>query len=267
MRIPGQGREGSRLYRTAAAAAAVLVLLAVFELAPRLGILPSDSFPTSSSVISETFALLGEASFWNDLGDTMVAWALGLGMAVLAAVPLGLLIGRTPVLYHALRFPIEFLRPIPSVALVPLAVVLLGVGVEMKAFLAAFACFWILLFQTIYGVHAVETVTLDTARAFGLGTVMTLRKVVLPSAAPYIATGVRIAASVSLILAVTAEVVVGSPGIGQAIEVARSAQAIAKMYALILATGFVGVIINMLVYRVEASVLAWHPSHRPRSAA
>lgn len=253
-------RAGRRL---APALGATALLLAALELAPRIGLLPERSFPTSSAVLAEAAVALGDGGFWADVWDTAAAWAGGLGIAIAAAVPLGLLIGRVEALYHALRFPIEFLRPIPSVALVPLAVVLLGTGVEMKVFLAAFACFWILLFQTIYGVHAAEPVALDTARAYGLSGMQTLRYVVLPGAGPYIATGVRIAASVALILAVTAEIVVGSPGIGQAIEVARNGRAIEKMYALILITGALGVIINKGVMAVEGRLLGWHASHRP----
>ena len=91
-----------------------------------------------------------------------------------------------------MRFVVEFLRPIPSVALVPLAVLIYGVGLESKVFLAAFASFWPLFVQTLYGVQDVDPVATDTARSFGLGRFERLWRIKLPSAVPYIATGLRI---------------------------------------------------------------------------
>ena len=86
-------------------------------------------------------------------------------------MPAGILIGSSRWAYRALRVPIEFLRPIPSVALIPLAVLVYGTGLQSKVFLAAFASFWPMLIQTIYGVQDVDPVATDTARSFGLGRV------------------------------------------------------------------------------------------------
>ena len=122
------------------------------------------------------------------------------------------MIGSSRLLYRALRGVIEFLRPIPSVALIPLAILIYGTGLQSKVFLAAFASFWQLLVATLYGVQDVDPVATDTARSFGLGRIQRLFRVTLPSAVPYIATGIRIASAVSLILTVTAELVIGSAG-------------------------------------------------------
>jgi ABC-type nitrate/sulfonate/bicarbonate transport system permease component len=105
-------------------------------------------------------------------------------------------------------------------------------------------------------------VTTDTARTFGLGRVERLWRIKLPSAQPYIATGIRISSTVALILAVTAEVVIGSPGLGRSINLARSGGAVELMYALILATGILGWLLNVVAARAERRVLHWHPSHR-----
>ena len=92
-------------------------------------------------------------------------------------------------------------------------------------FLAAFAATWPLLMQTLYGVQDVDPVATDTARSFGFSRAQRLLRVTLPSAVPYIATGVRISAAVALILAVTAELVIGSPGLGREINIARQGEA------------------------------------------
>ena len=185
---------------------------------------------------------------------------LGLGIAIAAGVPAGLLIGSSRWAYRALRVPIEFLRPIPSVALIPLAVLIYGTGLESKVFLAAFASFWPLLIQTIYGVQDVDPVATDTARAFGLGRFARMWRVTVPSAVPYIATGIRISSAVALILAVTAELVIGSAGLGREINTASSGGNVELMYALIIATGLLGWALNLAAQAVEKRVLHWHPS-------
>jgi ABC-type nitrate/sulfonate/bicarbonate transport system permease component len=240
--------------------------LALWELLTRTDVLPRRHVPTMTDTVAELFDLLGTADFWSAVGNTMQGWALGLGIATGLAIPLGIVIGSAPLLYRSVRFVIEFLRPIPSVALIPLAVLVYGTGLESKVFLAAFASFWPLFVQTLYGVRDVDPVTLDTARSFGLGRAERLWRIKLPSAVPYIATGIRISSAVALILAVTAELVIGSAGLGRAINVARSGGAVELMYALIIATGIIGWLLNIATTRAERRVLHWHPSHRTVAA-
>ena len=141
-----------------------------------------------------------------------------------------------------------------------------GTGLESKVFLAAFASTWPLLMQTLYGVQDVDPVATDTARSFGLTRPQRLVYVTLPSAVPYIATGVRISAAVALILAVTAELVIGAPGLGREINIARQSEAVDVMYALIAVTGLLGWGVNVLFSRLERRVLHWHPSQRAQVA-
>jgi ABC-type nitrate/sulfonate/bicarbonate transport system permease component len=241
---------------------AVAGALALWELLTRTGILNPDHIPTMTETVARLAELLGESSFWSAVGSTLQGWALGLGIAAALAIPLGILIGSSATAHRAVRFVVEFLRPIPSVALVPLAVLIYGVGLESKVFLAAFASFWPLFVQTLYGVRDVDPVATDTARSFGLNGLQRLIRVKLPSAVPYIATGLRISSSVALILAVTAEIVIGSAGLGREINIARQGGAIELMYALIITTGLLGWALNIATTRAERRVLHWHPSHR-----
>ncbi|WP_324274917.1 ABC transporter permease [Blastococcus brunescens] len=114
----------------------------------------------------------------------MQGWAIGLGISILLAAPLGVLIGSNAYLDRATRATVEFLRPVPSVALLPLAILVLGISMDMKIFLVAFATFWPILVQAIYGVQDVDPVARDTARSFGVGRVAIFFRVTLPSAAP-----------------------------------------------------------------------------------
>jgi ABC-type nitrate/sulfonate/bicarbonate transport system permease component len=245
----------------------VLGVLALFELLPRIGVLPSDHFPPISETLSTLFDQLGESRFWEAVCNTLEGWALGLGIAAGLAIPIGIVIGSSRLLYRASRGLIEFLRPIPSVALIPLAILIYGTGLQSKVFLAAFASFWQVLVATLYGVQDVDPVATDTARSFGFSRPQRLLRVTLPSAIPYIATGIRIASAVSLILTVTAELVIGAAGLGRSINLARSGGNEELMYALILATGVLGLLLNAVFQRVERRVLHWHPSKRTARAA
>jgi ABC-type nitrate/sulfonate/bicarbonate transport system permease component len=241
---------------------AVLLLLALWEVVVRAGLIPETSIPPATSAIGELATQLVETTLWKAVGNTLEGWVIGLGLAVLLGVPAGILIGSSRWAYRALRVPIEFLRPIPSVALIPLAVLVYGTGLQSKIFLATFASFWPLLIQTIYGVQDVDPVATDTARAFQLGRFERLWRITVPSAVPYIATGIRIASAVALILCVTAELVIGSAGLGREINSASSGGNIDLMYAMIIATGLLGWLINIAATMIERRVLHWHPSQR-----
>jgi ABC-type nitrate/sulfonate/bicarbonate transport system permease component len=241
---------------------AVVLLLLLWEAVVRAGLIPESSIPPASAAIGELVTEIGTAEMWKAVGNTLQGWAIGLGIAIGLGVPAGILIGSNRWIYRALRVPIEFLRPIPSVALIPLAVLVYGTGLESKVFLAAFASFWPLLLQTIYGVQDVDPVATDTARAFGLSRTSRLWRITLPSAVPYIATGIRISSAVSLILCVTAELVIGSAGLGRQINAASSGGNVELMYALIIATGLLGWLLNIAATMGERRVLHWHPSQR-----
>src|SRR6185295_20071163 len=103
--------------------------------------------------------MLQTGAFWTALLQTVRGWALGLGIATALAVPLGILLGSSDFAARAFRVPIEFLRPIPSAALIPVLFLTLGTNVKSEVFLATFGAFWPLLVQTIYGVRDVDPVT------------------------------------------------------------------------------------------------------------
>jgi ABC-type nitrate/sulfonate/bicarbonate transport system permease component len=237
-------------------------VLVLFDVLPRIGVLPERHFPPISKSLATLADQLTQSEFWTAVGNTLEGWALGLGIAAALAIPLGIVIGSSRLLYRACRGVIEFLRPVPSVALVPLAILIYGSGLKSKVFLAVFATFWQLIVQVLYGVQDVDPVATDTARSFGFSRVQRLFRVTLPSSVPYIATGLRIGSAVSLILVVTAELVIGSAGLGRSINLARSGGDVRLLYALIIATGILGLLLNAIFIQAEKRVLHWHPSHR-----
>lgn len=250
------------LRNAAAPGAAVLAVLATMQALVLAGVLPARSFPLVTDMLAAFVQEVKGLVFWQALAHTLGGWAGGLLIAVLTAVPLGIMLGSSRLLYAMARTVIEFLRPVPSVALIPLAVLVFGTGMQSKLFLVSFAAFWPLLVQTIYGVQDTDPVARDTARVFGLGPIATFFYVTLPGTLPFIATGFRVASATALILAVTAELVIGSPGLGALIETARSGGAIATAYAMIMATGLLGWGLNSISLLFQKRVLHWHPSHR-----
>lgn len=242
--------------------AGILGFLATWELIPRLGLIDAKYLPPASEVVMALVRDLGLTAFWVSVGETMKAWFLGLVLAIVLAVVLGFVIGSSTFLRRATNSTVEFLRPIPSVALIPLAVLLFGVKLESSLMLITYAAFWQVLIQVLYGVADVDMVANNTAKTYGLGPLARIRYVVFPTALPYLMTGVRLAATVALVLAITAELVIGSPGLGREIALAQSGGAISGMYALVLATGLIGVVINALMRLIEKKTLSWHSSVR-----
>ncbi|MFF6947396.1 ABC transporter permease [Streptomyces iakyrus] len=243
-----------------AAGCAVFVLLC--ETVPRLGLVDEDHFPPAGRIAGALGRELADAAFWSALGDTLTGWALGLAIAVSAGVVAGVVISVVPYLREVTASTIEFLRPIPSVALIPLAVLLYGTELRSVLLLVGYAAFWQVLIQVLYGVRDVDPVAEETARSYGLGGWARVRHLLWPTALPYVMTGVRLAAAVALILAVTAELVIGAPGLGARIAVAQTSQAVPEMYALIVVTGVLGLLINVGARAVERRALAWHQSVR-----
>ena len=236
--------------------------LALWELVSRTELISQQDLPAMSTSVDALWSLVQTGHFWGAFGDTVRGWALGLAVATALAVPIGVALGSSDLAAAAFRVPIEFLRPIPSAALIPLLFLTLGTNIRSEIFLAAFGAFWPLLVQTMYGVRDVDPVAMETARSFGVGRLERLSRITLPSAVPYIATGMRISSTVSLILAFTAELFMAIPGLGQKVNFAQAYGLDEQLYAYALATGFLGVAIHVVSSAVERRGLRWHPSQR-----
>mgnify|MGYP000977573575 CR=1 FL=1 len=257
-----RARTGSAVPNAVWGLIGIVVFLGIWELLPALGIVQAAYLPPASEVLATLAFDLTLTAFWVAVGETLLAWFIGLLAAVPLALVLGLVIGMSPFLRRATNSTIEFLRPIPSVALIPLAVLLFGTKIESSLMLIIYACFWQVLIQVLYGVADVDNVAMQTARSYGFSRFQRIRDVIFPTMLPYLMTGIRLGAAVALILAITAELIIGSPGLGKEIQLAQSGGAIAGMYALIVATGLLGVVINLCMRVVEKRVLSWHASVR-----
>jgi ABC-type nitrate/sulfonate/bicarbonate transport system permease component len=260
---PAPGPVARVLRRNAALGAlGFACFLGLLELLPRIGVVEPEYLPPLTEILGALGTLTGEAGFWTALLDTLQGWFLGLLIAVVLGVVVGFVIGTVPVLRELTASTIEFLRPIPSVALIPVAVIAFGASLRSVLMLVVYAAFWQVLVQVLYGVNDVDPVARDTARTFGLGRWARIVHVTWPTALPYVFTGVRLAAAVALILAVTAELIIGAPGLGAEISEASQGAAVPRMYALVLVTGVIGVVVNVGFRTAERRLLSWHASVR-----
>lgn len=259
-----QRRAGGdlRWARRAQASSGIVVFLILWELIPRLGVVSPDAMTPFTRVVITLLDGAATSEFWTTLLETLRTWSIGMGVSVAAGVALGIIVGLVGPLREATHSTVEFLRPIPSVALIPLAVLIFGTGFQSGVMLIVYAAFWQVLLQVLYGIQDVDPVALDTARVYRFGVGARIRYVVWPTALPYVFTGIRLASSVALVLAITAELVIGTPGIGSVIANARASGNNPTMYAYVLVAGILGVLINVLARAAEKRFMWWHASIR-----
>lgn len=260
-------RRGFRPRRALLGIGGIVVLLAIWEIVVRGGLIDARFLPPPSEVIPRLFQILVVSEFWIAVGQTMGQWAAGLAIALVLGCILGVIIGLSPFLRRATHSTVEFLRPVPSVALIPLAVLLFGVGPEASLLLIVYAAFWQIFIQVLYGVADVDSVAMSTGRSYGFSTWQRVRDIVFPTTLPFVMTGLRLGAAVALILAITAQLIIGTPGLGLTIAQAQNGGQYATMYALILATGFLGILINLGTRLLERGLLSWHQSVREETAS
>ncbi|KAA9158084.1 ABC transporter permease subunit [Amycolatopsis acidicola] len=243
-------------------AVSVLVTFALLQLLGVTGILSRSSFPLATEVLARLGTMLTGAAFWGSVGDSLAQTLLGLVIGTAIAVPLGLLLGRFPLAERALRPSVEFLRPIPSVALLPLVILTAGVGLAGAVILTSLSSLWLVLVLSIRGARTADPVAEQTLKSFGVPAAARLYRLVLPSALPFIVTGVRIACSVSLVVAITVELLGGMPGLGKDVGASLQAGDQTGIYAYTVAAGLLGLVLNFAFVPVENKLLSWHSSRR-----
>jgi NitT/TauT family transport system permease protein len=252
----------SLVHRTATAfrvALGILIFFLILEFVTSLELVPPVYLPRASTVVRRMVELLQDPKFLKHVLATLHAWAVGLGLAILISVPIGILIGTSELAYKMSSPLIELMRPIPSVALIPLGILLWGQGFSMKIILVAYATTWPILFNTVYGVHDVDPIAVQTARCFGLKQAAILRRINLPSAAPFIFTGIRISASIGLIVVIAAELLASADsGIGSFILfVSSSGGQMDSVLAGAAIAGIIGAMINSALGLIDRRFFAW----------
>jgi len=191
--------------------------------------------------------------------------AVGYFFATLVGITIGIVIGSFKRIYQLLDPLLQFWRAIPATAIIPVGILLIGIGDQMKMVVICFGAMWPILINSADGARLVPTERLDTARIFGLKPIETLLRVILPSATPMIAAGMRTGLSIAFIMIVVSEMIGSTDGLGYYILQAQRTFAIPEMYGGILLLAILGYLLNTGFVQVERRVLAWHYGQSART--
>lgn len=178
-------------------------------------------------------------------------------LASLLGILLGAMIGVSETARAYIEPTLEFLRPLPASAMMPVAIVLLGLSDSMVLAVIAFGALWPMLLATVHGFAAVEPRLYQVSRALGLSRASIIWKIALPSAMPDILAGMRIGLTIALILAVVGEMLASRPGLGQAILLAARSFQSADLYAGVVLLGLIGYGSSVLLSAAESRLLRW----------
>jgi NitT/TauT family transport system permease protein len=252
-RGPRLGLLMQKLLRTLATIGAVLL---VWEVVARL-FFPPYILPPPSSVGAAMGRIIADGTLLKHLQVSLGRALSGFLIAAALAIPMGMITAWWKALDDTVGSALELLRPIPSLALIPLAIVWLGLGEVSKVALIAYACFFSIYVNTHAGVRNVDPLYIKVMKIYGNGTWDILTKVVLYSMLPYVFTGLRYSAAVALILLVAVELVGAQSGLGFFLTQAQSFFLVPELFATIVVFGVLGFLANLLILTLEKRVIRW----------
>lgn len=237
--------------------AAIVALLLAWELAPRFGLVDGTFLPPFSEVAQAWWELVANGQLADNAQASLVRSFSGFGIAVAVSVPLGLLIGWYRPVADLLNPLLQVFLNTAALALLPVFVLLLGIGETSKISIVVYACAWPILFNTISAVRTVDPTLLRLAKSMDLSALRLFQKVILPASVPTIFTGIRLAGAVSIVVLVAAEMIGAKAGLGYLINASQYNFAIPQMYAGIVTISVIGVAFNQLLVAVEKRLSSW----------
>lgn len=245
----------------------ILIQVAAFVLAGGVWGVASLLFPASTlPPPTAVFARLGElaltAGFWSAVGITLGTFAVGLVICIVVGVPLGLAIGASTIATQSTRLLFDFLRTIPPIAILPLLLLVLGADFEMVLVLAVGGAIWPILIQSIYAARQGETLLVEMSAAYRIPRAWFIRHVFVPGAIPFVMTGLRLGTTICLLLTISGQLLGAAPGVGYEIANAQAYYDNTRMYAYVIVSALIGLIVNGGFWALQRRLLRWHPSVR-----
>lgn len=238
---------------------AILALLAIWEIAPRLGLVEPAFVPPLSEVLLTGVQLIRDGQLQSHVEASVVRSLTGFFISIAYAVPLGLAIGWSKAVAETINPLLEVLRNTAALALLPVFLLIFGIGETSKIALVIYACSWPILLNTISGVRNVDPLLIKSARTMGLSSFDLLRKVVLPASLPTVFAGVRLAGAYSLLVLVAAEMVGAKAGLGYLIIYSQYNFQIPHMYVGIITITLIGLLFTQILLRIERRFTSWKP--------
>lgn len=221
--------------------------------------------PTPARLVETAADIVVTADYWQALGSTLLSAVIGFSLSVLIGVPLGLLNGSSRTMERSTTFVIDFGRTIPGVAILPVVLLLYGSTRSMVLILVVFSALWPILVQSTYAAQQLSPQVRQVARSYRLTFADRVRFIYVPSAMPFIMTGLRISATISLLITISSEFLGGAEGIGQRLFNTLTVDDTDRMFVWVVTAALLGVLLNALLSAAQRRVLWWHPSQREES--
>ncbi|AEV83282.1 ABC transporter permease [Actinoplanes sp. SE50] len=258
---PPVGRRVVRLLSSVVTRTAAIVVLAlIWEISPRLGLVDRTFLPPLSEVLVAWWDLVKSGELLEHTEASLTRSLAGFGLAIVISIPLGLLIGWYKPVANLLTPLLEVFRNTAALAILPVFVLILGLGETSKIAIIVYACAWPILLNTVSGVRTVDPLLIKSARSLGLGPARLFQKVILPAAVPTIFTGIRLAGAYSILILIAAEMVGAKAGLGYLINYAQYNFAVPDMYAGIITISGIGLIVNQILILIERRFSTWRTS-------
>jgi NitT/TauT family transport system permease protein len=234
-----------------------LLLLVLWEVAVQVGWLDPRFIAAPSLILVRLWNMVLSGELLRHLGASMWRIAAGFAIGVVPAILLGLWMGLSRPVRAIIDPLIGAIYPIPKIAILPLLMVLLGIGEASKIAVVAISAFFPVIVNTYTGVATVERIYLDVAHSFGASRALLFRRVVFPGALPVIFAGIRLALGVCLIVIVSAEFVAARDGIGFLIWSSWETLVIEKMFVGLLVISVIGTLMNVGLKELQGWAIPW----------
>lgn len=243
-----------KLYRRSIA---VLLFFALWEIAPRLGLVDAVFCPPFSAVAAELGRMIGSGFLFKHLLASLQRSLIGFGLGLVIAIPLGLLIGWFRTFESYIDPLLQTFRQTSTIALFPVFIVFFGISEVSKIAIVYWGVQWAILLNTINGVKNVDPLLIKAARSMGISQLSMFRKVVLPAAVPQILTGVRLSATTSILILTAAEMMGASKGLGFLLYDSQVKYLYPRMYASIVTMSILGLVVNYTLVALEKRLTRW----------
>jgi ABC-type nitrate/sulfonate/bicarbonate transport system permease component len=240
--------------------AGFVTVLVVWELAVRVGWLKAAFISSPTRIVAAAQTEIAQGRIWGDIGVSLLEFSLGFLAATIVGVLIGLIGGWSKRANYILDPWLAALYATPDVALVPLIILVLGIGIPSKVFVVFLTSLFSVAINTLVGVQSTDPRMLEVARSFRANQLTVFRTVVLPSTLPYVLTGLRLASGRALVGVVLAELIAANQGIGFMINVAGSVLNTGRLMVGVLLLGIFGVLLGEVMRRVEQRFEVWRPS-------
>lgn len=235
----------------------VLLFFGLWEIAPRVGLLNPIFFPPFSKVILALQQLIGSGELQNHIGISLFRALLGFGLGAVIAIPLGFLMGRYSLFEKIMDLWIQGLRNTSQFALLPVFIMLFGIGEVSKVAITFYASIWFLLINTISGVKGIDSLLIKAAISMGTPSNELFKQVILPASFPSVVAGARLAIKSALMAVIGAEMLAAKSGLGFFVQNSQLMYRIPEMYAGILVLTILGLALNYFLVWIEKKATAW----------